>query len=66
MTAVLAAAARVVLGAVLILAAVAAMLWADYGPQDWVIAWLLSMFAVVAGATLAWTALWPKGDEGDG
>ena len=57
---------RVILGAVLILAAFAAMLWADFGPQDWVVLWLVAMFAVVAGVTLAWTALYPPEGDSDG
>ena len=62
MTAVLAAIARAVLGAVLVLACVAAALWTAYGPQGaWTLAWLLVVFAVVACATLAWFAPRPKG-----
>jgi hypothetical protein len=65
-TAVLAAAARVTLAAVLVLACAAAVLWTAYGPQGcWTVAWLALIWAVVACAVLAWAAL-PKGDERDG
>jgi hypothetical protein len=65
MTAVLAAAARAVLGAVLLLAAVGAVLWAQYGPQGWpLVAWLLAVCVVVVGAGVCASAP-PKGD-GDG
>ena len=58
MTAVLAAAARAVLygtlGAVLVLAAVAAMIWPAYGPQGfWTVAWLGVTAVVVAGCGVA-------------
>ena len=62
-TAVLAAVARAVLGAVLLLAVVAAMLWAWAGPQGWpLVAWLLAVCAVVVAAGLCASALQPKGD----
>jgi hypothetical protein len=61
-TAVLAAIARAVIGAVLLLAVVAAMLWAQYGPQGWpAVAWLLAVCAVVVAAGLCASALQPKG-----
>ena len=58
MTAALAVAARAVLygalGAVLVLAAVAAMIWPAYGPQGlWVMAWLGVTAVVVAGCGVA-------------
>lgn len=64
-TAVLAAAARAVLGAVLVLAAFVSLLWTAYGPQGlWTLAWLAVVFAVVTGAGLGIAALQPKeGDE---
>jgi hypothetical protein len=63
-TAVLAAVARAVLGAVLLLAFAAAMLWAWAGPQGWpVVAWLLAVCAVVVAAGLCASALQPEGDE---
>jgi hypothetical protein len=64
-TAVLAVAARAVLGAVLVLVSLASMLWAAYGPQGaWTLAWLAVVFAVTGCAALAWSALPPrKGDE---
>jgi hypothetical protein len=65
-TAVLAAVARAVLGAVLLLAVVAAVLWAWAGPQGWpMVAWLLAVCAVVVAAGLCASALRPEGD-GDG
>ena len=64
MTAVLAAAARVVLAAVMVLAAFAAVLWTAYGPQGlWTVAWLAVVFAVVTGAGLGIAALRPKDRE---
>jgi hypothetical protein len=55
-----------VLGAVLLLAVVASMLWAQYGPQGWpLVAWLLAVCAVVVGAGLGMSAPQPEGD-GDG
>jgi len=63
-TAVLAAVARAVLGAVLLLAAVAAMLWAWAGPQGWPLAaCLVAVCAVVVAAGLCASALQPEGDE---
>jgi hypothetical protein len=60
-TAVLAAAARAVLAAFLVLACAAAVLWTAYGPQGWwTVAWLAVIWAVVACAVLAWAAL-PEG-----
>jgi len=57
-TAVLAAARAVlygILGAVLVLAAAAAMLWPAYGPQGpWTVAWLGVAGVVVAGCGVAW------------
>ena len=64
MTAVLAAAARAVLGAVLVLAVLASLLWVAYGPQGlWTVAWLAAVFVVVTGAGLGLHALQPKGDS---
>ncbi len=65
MTAVPAAAARVVLGAVLVLAAAASVLWAAYGPQGfWTLAWLAAMSVTVMAAVLGMAALAPrKGGE---
>ena len=58
MTAVLAAVARAVLAAVLLLAVVAAMLWTRYGPQGaWVLAWIVLVAAVIWGAVEAWERL---------
>lgn len=66
-TAVLAAAARAVLAAVLVLAAFASLLWTAYGPQGlWTAAWLAVVFAVVTGAGLGIAALQPKDREGGG
>ncbi len=66
MTAVLAAAARAVLGAVLLLAVVAAMLWAWAGPQGWpLVAWLLAVCVVVVAAGLCASALPPQREEND-
>jgi hypothetical protein len=66
MKGILAAAARTVLGAVLLLAVVAAMLWAWAGPQGWpLVAWLLAACVIVTGAGLGMSALQPEGD-GDG
>jgi hypothetical protein len=63
-TAVLAAVARAVLGAVLLLAVVAAMLWQWAGPQGWpLVAWLVAVCAVVVAAGLCASALQPKGDD---
>ena len=63
---ILAAVARAVLEAVLVLAAVAAVFWAATGPQDfWTPVWLGVMFVVITGAVLGVSALQPKGD-GDG
>jgi peptidoglycan/LPS O-acetylase OafA/YrhL len=62
-TAVLAAIARAVLAAVLLLAVIAAMLWAQFGPQGWPLAvWLLAVCVVVVGAGVCASALQPKGD----
>jgi hypothetical protein len=66
-TAVLAAAARAVLAAVLVLAiagaVLCAVLWAAYGPQDARLpAWFAAMFVVVAGAATGLAALRPEGD----
>jgi hypothetical protein len=67
MTAVLATVARAVLAAVLLLAAVATMLWAWAGPQGWPLAaWLTAVCAVVVAAGLCASALQPEGDEGHG
>jgi len=66
MTAVLGAIGRTVLTAVLLLAAVASVLWAWAGPQGWpLVAWLLAVCVLVVGAGLGVSALQPKGD-GDG
>lgn len=65
MTAVLAAAARVVLGGVLVLAGFASMLWVAYGPQGpWTVAWLAVVFVTVTGAVLGLHALQPKHEGG--
>jgi hypothetical protein len=62
-----AAAARAVLAAVLVLAAVASLLWVAYGPQGlWTVAWLAVVFAVVTGAVLGLSALERKGREEGG
>jgi hypothetical protein len=64
-TAVLAAVARAVLGAVLLLAVVAAMLWAWAGPQGWpLVAWLVAVCAVVVAAGLCASALQPENERG--
>jgi hypothetical protein len=63
--AVLAAVARVVLGAVLLLAVVAAMLWAQFGPQGWpLVVFLLAVCAVVVAAGLCASALQPENERG--
>ena len=57
MTAVLAAAAIIAAEIVVVLACVAAMLWAALGPQDWrTVVWLAVMFVTVtaAGVALEW------------
>ena len=65
MTAVLAAVARAVIGAVLLLAFVAAVLWAWAGPQGWpLVAWLLAVCAVVVAAGLCASALQPENERG--
>jgi hypothetical protein len=65
-TAVLAAVARAVLGAVLLLAVVASMLWARFGPQGWpLVAWLVAVCAAVVGAGLCASALHPETEETD-
>ena len=65
MTAVLAAVARAVLGAVLLLAVVASMLWAWAGPQGWpLVAWLVAVCAVVVAAGLCASALQPENERG--
>jgi hypothetical protein len=66
-TAVLAAAARAVLAAVLVLAAFASLLWVAYGPQGlWTVAWLAVVFVVVTGTGLGLHALQPKNEGGGG
>lgn len=66
MISVLAAIGRVVLGAILALAAIAAMLWAWAGPQGWpVVVFLLVLCTVIVAAGLGIHALQPKG-ENDG
>jgi uncharacterized membrane protein len=67
-TAVLAAAARVVLEVILVLAAVVSVFWAAVGPQGFVtVVWLAVMFVVVTGAGLGVAAMQPrKGGGGDG
>jgi hypothetical protein len=63
-TAVLAAVARAVLEAVLVLAAVASVFWAATGPQDFrTLARLAVMFVTITGAVLGVSALQPKGDH---
>lgn len=65
MTAVLAAAARAVLAALLVLAAFASLLWVAYGPQGlWTPVWLAVVFAVVTAAGLGIAALQPKNEGG--
>lgn len=67
MTAVLAAVGRVVLEAVLVLAAAAAIFWAATGPQDfWTPVRLAVMFVTVTGAVLGISALQPKKGDSDG
>ena len=64
MTAILAAIGRVVLGAVLALAAIAAMLWAWAGPQGWpVVVFLLALCTLIVAAGLGIHAIHPKGDR---
>ena len=66
MTAVLAAAGRVVLAAALVLIVLASLLWTAFGPQGaWTLAWIGVVFVVVSCAVPALIALQPKGD-GDG
>jgi len=66
MTAVLAAAVRYVLVALLLAVVVASLLWTAFGPQGaWTLAWIGVVFVVVSCAVPAWIALQPKGD-GDG
>jgi hypothetical protein len=70
-SAVLAAAARAVLEAVLVLAAVTSVFWAAAwplaGPQDWrVMAWLAVMCVTITGAGLGVHALHPRKRDGDG
>jgi hypothetical protein len=63
-TAVLAAAARATLVAVIVLAVLAGSLYAAYGPQGlWVMAWLAAMLAVILGAGLGLHALRPRDRE---
>jgi len=70
MTAVLAAAARAVayaaVGTVLVLVALAAMLWPAYGPQGlWTVAWLGVTAVVTAGCGVAleWLGKRREGNE---
>jgi len=64
-TAVLAAAARAVLAAVLVAVSLAACLWTAYGPQGaWTLAWLGVVFAVVSCAGLGLHALRPENERG--
>ena len=67
MNAVLAAAARAALVAVMVLAALAAPLCAMYGPQGlpWTAGWMAGMLAVILGAGLGLHALRPKVCEPD-
>ena len=63
MTAVLAAAGRYVLVALLLAVVAASLLWTAFGPQGaWTLAWLPLVAVVVTCAVLAWFALQPKGD----
>jgi uncharacterized membrane protein YqjE len=63
MTAVLAAATRIVLLAALLLITLASLLWTAFGPQGaWALAWTGVVFVVVSCAVPAWIALQPKGD----
>ena len=65
MTAVLAAAARGALYAVMVLAVLAGSLWTAYGPQGlWTMAWLAAMLAVILGAGLGLHALQPENERG--
>ena len=58
MTAVLAAAGRAVLAAVLVLACAAAMLWAAFGPHGaWTLAWIVLVFVTVWGSVETWERL---------
>lgn len=51
---------------VLLLAAVAAMLWAWAGPQGWPLAaWLVAVCAVVVAAGLCASALQPENEGGN-
>jgi hypothetical protein len=65
-TAVLAAIARAVLAAVLLLAAVAAVLRAWAGPRGWPLAaWLAAVCAVVVAAGLCASAPQPENEGGN-
>jgi hypothetical protein len=66
-SAVLAAIARAVLEAVLVLAAVTSVFRAATGPQDWrAVVWLAVMFVTITGAGLGVHALHPRKGDGDG
>ena len=66
MTAVLAAAGRYTLVALLLAVVVASLLWTAFGPQGaWTLAWTGVVFVVVSCAVPAWIALQSKGN-GDG
>jgi hypothetical protein len=66
-TAILAAAARAVLAAVLVLAAVTSVFWVAYGPQNfWTVLWLLAMFVTITGGGVALAALQPRNGGNDG
>ena len=65
MTAVLAAIGRAILGAVLVLAMLAAALWTAVRPEGlWTVLWLAAMGVTITVAGTALLALWPeKGAE---
>jgi hypothetical protein len=66
-TSVLAAIARAVLEAVLVLAAVTSVFRAATGPQDWrAVVWLAVMCVTITGAGLGVHALHPRKGGGDG
>lgn len=56
-------AARVVLGAVLLLAVLATAAATAFIPDPWRLAWIVLVAAVTGCVTLAWLAFWPEGDS---
>lgn len=58
--------AHAALGAVLVLAVLAAAAWSAFGPQGllWTTAWLVLLAGTVTGAVLAWDALAPRHEGG--